>query len=206
VIAAESALHALRLIERLGLPHLAIVDINMPGMSGLEFCEVVQQYSDLPVIMVTAVTEATTTVTAIQKYAEDYINKPFNLDELVARVQRLFRRIGDYSYVVGAVVTIDRSLKVSFVHKQVIVDETVVDLTRTETKVLYILWRNADHVIENEYLINRIWPDEEVYEDTLRVHVHRLRQKMAGDRRRKSYIVTERGRGYRFVTTNKDSS
>ncbi|HMN26788.1 MAG TPA: response regulator transcription factor [Caldilineaceae bacterium] len=204
VVEAESALCALALLQRIGLPHLAIIDINMPGMSGLEFCEIVQQYADLPVIMVTAVTEATTTVAAIEKYAEDYVTKPFNLDELVARVQRLLRRISDYSYAVGAVVTIDRHLKLSFVRKQVLVEETVVDLTPIETKLLYILWRHAGHVIENEFLINRIWPDQEVYDNTLRVPIHRLSQKLTGNKGRKGYIVTERGRGYRFVTTNEE--
>jgi DNA-binding response OmpR family regulator len=204
VVEAESGLRALAQMQRIGLPHLAIVDINMPGMSGLEFCEVVQQYADLPVIMLTAIAEAATTVTAIEKYAEDYVVKPFNLDELVARVQRLLRRIGDYSYAVGVVVTIDRHLKVSFVRKQVVVDDTVVELTPIETKLLYILWRHAGHVMENEFLINRIWPDQEVFDDTLRVHIHRLRQKLSGSAGGKRYIVTERGRGYCFVTTNEE--
>lgn len=203
---ADSAERALELIERNGLPHLAIVDINMPGMNGLEFCETVQQYADLPVIMVTAVDEAATTVTAITKYAEDYIVKPFNWDELVARIHRVLRRIGNFGYVAGPVVTIDRRLAVDFVRKQVIVEGVPVELTPTETKILYILWRNAGHVVANDFLINRIWPDQEVFEDLLRVHVHRLRHKIGSDgRRTKKYIVTERGHGYRLVPSKEDS-
>jgi DNA-binding response OmpR family regulator len=202
---ADSATRALDVLDWFGLPHLAIVDINMPGMNGLDFCATVQQYADLPVIMVTAVKEAATTITAIEKYAEDYIVKPFNLDELVARVQRVLRRIGNYSYVTDAVVPIDRRLAINFVRQQVIVDGNPVELTPTETKLLYILWRNAGQVVTNEFLISRIWPVQEVYEDLLRVHVHRLRQKMGSDgRRKKQYIVTERGRGYRFVINKED--
>lgn len=140
---AASAEAALQLITQHGLPHLAIVDINMPGMSGLEFCETVQQYSDLPVIMVTAVKEVETTIKAIEKYAEDYVIKPFNLSELVARMQRVLRRIGDFSYTTGAQIKVDSYLTVSFAQKRVIIDGLTVELTPTETKVLYILWRNA---------------------------------------------------------------
>jgi DNA-binding response OmpR family regulator len=201
---AESAPRALELIERLGLPHLAIVDINMPGMSGLDFCETVQQYADLPVILVTAVNEGATRVAAIEKYAEDYVIKPFNLDELAARVQRLLRRIRDFSYAVGPEIKIDGQLNVNFVCKQLTIDEVTVDLTPTETKLLYILWRNADQTVTNDFLINRVWPDQDIYDDTLRVHVHRLRQKMAGGVPKKPYIVTERNRGYRFVTSKGD--
>jgi DNA-binding response OmpR family regulator len=201
---ADSAPRALERIARSGLPHLAIVDINLPGMSGLEFCETVQQYCDLPVILVTAVNEGATRVTAIEKYAEDYIIKPFNLDELVARVQRLLRRIGDFSYALGPEVRIDGRLKVNFICKQLIVDGAPVDLTPTETKLLYILWRNANQIITNDFLINRVWPDQDIYDDTLRVHVHRLRQKMAAGAHKKQYIVTERNRGYRFVMSKGD--
>lgn len=202
---ADSATRALDVLDWFGLPHLAIVDINMPGMNGLDFCATVQQYADLPVVMVTAVNDAATTVTAIEKYAEDYIVKPFNLDELVARVQRVLRRIGDFGYVTDPVVPIDRRLSVNFVRQQVIVEGASVRLTPTETKLLYILWRNAGRVVANEFLINRIWPGQEVHEDLLRVHVHRLRHKIGGDGRcKKEYIVTERGRGYRFVITKED--
>ena len=208
VVSADSAPRAFQLIEEVGLPHLAIVDINLPGMSGLEFCDTVQQYSDLPVILVTAVNEPATTVKAIEKYAEDYIIKPFNFDELVARVQRLLRRIGDFSYAVGPVVAIDRHLGVNFVRKQVVVNDKVVDLTPIETKVLYILLRNANRIVTNDFLIRRIWPDREEYDDALRVHVHRLRlkigQKICAGARKKTYIVTERGLGYRLVTSKED--
>lgn len=202
---ADSAERALDVLDWFGLPHLAVVDINMPGMSGLDFCEAVQQYADLPVILVTAVNEAATTVAAIEKYAEDYIVKPFNLDELVARVQRVLRRIGDFGYVTNPVVPIDGRLAVNFVRQQVIIEGKPVVLTPTETKLLYILWRNAGQVVANDFLISRIWPGQEVYEDLLRVHVHRLRHKMGSDgRRNPQYIVTERGLGYRFVSTKED--
>ncbi len=91
---AASGDQALDVVQRRGMPHLAIVDINMPGMNGLRFCEAVQQFSDLPVIMLSAVDEEETIVGSISRYAEDYVTKPFSPRELVARVQRVLRRVG----------------------------------------------------------------------------------------------------------------
>jgi DNA-binding response OmpR family regulator len=203
VLVASSGEIALSVIAQHGLPHLAIVDINMPGMSGLEFCEAVQQYSDFPVIMVTAVKDVETTIKAIEKYAEDYVIKPFNLSELVARVQRVLRRIGDFSYTTGAQLKVDDYLTVSFAQKRVLIDGLPVELTPTETKLLYILWRNTGRVVTNQFLLGRVWSDQDVYEDTLRVHMHRLRQKVTSAQGKHQYIVTERGQGYRFVVNQK---
>jgi DNA-binding response OmpR family regulator len=200
IVEADSALRALELIRQTGLPHLAVVDINMPGMSGLEFCQTVQQYADLPVILVTAVNESSTTIKAIELYAEDYIVKPFNLDELVVRVQRLLRRIGDFSYVAGPTIALDNHLAVDFVRQQLLVGEQIIELTPIATKILHILWRNRGRVVTNEFLLGRIWPGQEVYEETLRVHVHRLRHKLE-DATGQKYIVTERGQGYRLDAT-----
>src|SRR5436190_11738818 len=97
VFTAASGQHALDIIAEHGLPHLAIVDINMPIMGGIEFCERVKQFSDLPIIMLTAVDEPTTATHAIEKFAEDYVVKPFNLGELIARIQRVLKRVHDFS-------------------------------------------------------------------------------------------------------------
>ncbi len=88
VVTAPSGQAALNAIAQIGLPHLAIVDINMPGMNGFEFCKTVQQFSDLPVILLTAVDEEETIIRGIQHFAEDYVTKPFSPRELVARVER----------------------------------------------------------------------------------------------------------------------
>ncbi|MCI0645923.1 MAG: response regulator transcription factor, partial [Chloroflexi bacterium] len=101
VATAESGEEALALIAHEGLPHLAVVDIYMEGITGLEFCERVQQYSDLPVIMLTAVEDEDTVVQAIEQYAEDYMTKPFSPGELVARVQRVLNRLGGFHYPVA---------------------------------------------------------------------------------------------------------
>jgi DNA-binding response OmpR family regulator len=199
VFTATSGQQALDVIAQRGLPHLAIVDIMMPGMDGFEFCRAVQEFADLPVIILTAVDEEETVIRGIQHFAEDYVTKPFSPRELVARVQRVLRRIGDFAYALDPVTRVDDHLAVDFAHQQAIVDGQPMDLTPTETKILYILMRNAGRTVTTDFLLRRLWPLEEVFEDTLRVHVHRLRKKMEGNPGQPHYVVTERGLGYKFT-------
>jgi len=201
VLTADSGPAALALIERRGLPHLAIVDIFMPGMSGLEFCEEVQKYADLPVIMLTANADLATIIESIEYYAEDYITKPFKLNELLVRVRRVLRRVGDTRYALSPIQQIDERLAVNISARTVIVDGQEKRLTPTESKLLYILLRNAGRVVTTEFLLKRLWPQDEVFEDALRVHVHRLRHKIDAPCKNRHYIITERGQGYRFVKT-----
>lgn len=195
---AASGDQALDAIDRRGMPHLAIVDINMPGMNGLRFCETVQQFSDLPVIMLSAIDEEETIVGSISRYAEDYITKPFSPRELVARAERVLRRVGDYSYTLDVVNRIDDYLAIDIPHQRALVGDRTVALTPTETKLLCLLMRNAGHTVSTDFLLRRLWPMEEVFEDTLRVHIHRLRQKIEPAPSRPHYILTERGLGYSF--------
>ena len=199
VFTATNGEEALAVIGRHGLPHLAIVDINMPGMNGFEFCRAVQAYTDLPVILLSAVDEEETVILGIEQFAEDYVTKPFSPRELVARVQRVLRRIGDFAYTLAPVTKVDDRLAVDFVHQQALLDGESISLTPTDTKLLYILMRNAGRTVTTGFLLRRMWPLEEVFEDTLRVHVHRLRQKIQADPAQLQYIITERGVGYRFV-------
>lgn len=204
VMTAKSGEEALTLIKRQGLPHLAVVDIHMPpGMSGFEFCRTVHQYSDLPIIMLTAVGEENTVVEGLEKHAEDYIIKPFVPGELVARVNRVLRRIGDFAYTLDPMTRVDDRLEIDFPSRQAFVDGKPVSLTPTETKLLYILMRNAGRTVTTDFILRRLWPLEPAYEDRLHVHMHRLRRKIE-DKKNKSrprYIVSERGLGYTFQAT-----
>ncbi|MFQ5341288.1 MAG: response regulator transcription factor [Anaerolineae bacterium] len=199
VLTAASGQDALDVIARRGLPHLAIVDLSMPGMDGFEFCQAVQEFTDLPIIMLTAAEDEETVVRGIELFAEDYIIKPFSSRELVARVQRVLRRIGDFAYILEPVTHVDDHLAVDFPHQQAIVGGQHVSLTPTETKLLYILMRNAGRTVTTDFLLRRLWPLEEVFEDALRVHVHRLRHKIEPVPRKPRYILTERGLGYCFA-------
>jgi DNA-binding response OmpR family regulator len=198
VFTAASGQNALEVIGRQGLPHLAIVDINMPGMDGFAFCRAVQEFSDLPVIMLTAVDEEETVIQGIEYYAEDYVTKPFSPRELVARIRRVLRRIGGFAYTFEPQTQVDERLNIDFARQQALVDGKQVSLTPTEAKILYILMRNAGQTVTTDFLLRRLWPREEVFEDTLRVHISRLRKKIEAKPGQPEYILTERGLGYNF--------
>lgn len=200
VMPAVSGEQALELLETQGLPDLAVVDLHMPGISGFEFSHRVHQYSDLPVIMLTAVGQEATVLEGLERHAEDYIVKPFNPGELVARVRRVLRRIGEFGYDLDPQTRIDERLLVDFSNRLAIVDSQEVALTPTETKLLYILMRRGGETVPTDYILRRLWPMEAVFEDRLHVHLHRLRRKIEDkkDRTRPRYIVSERGAGYSF--------
>jgi DNA-binding response OmpR family regulator len=192
---------AMKFIHDEGLPHLAIVDFHMPpGMSGFEFARMVHQFSDLPIIMLTAVNEEQTIIEGLEQHAEDYIIKPFNPGELVVRVQRVLKRLGDFAYDLKPVTCIDERLSIDFLQREAIIFGQATSLTPTETRLLYILMRQAGKIVTTEYLLRRLWPLEPAFEDRLHVHMHRLRRKIEDkeDKTRPRYIKSERGTGYIF--------
>jgi DNA-binding response OmpR family regulator len=171
----------------------------MPGgMSGFEFCRTVHEYSDMPVVMLTAASDETTVIEGLQNHAEDYIVKPFSGPELTARVRRVLARIGDFSYTLADSTHIDERLQINFSRREAIVAGEPVSLTPTETKLLYILVRNGGRIVTTDFLLNRIWPLQDAQEDRLHVHIHRLRRKIEPDDNEPTYILAERGTGYSF--------
>ncbi|MFN8472654.1 MAG: response regulator transcription factor [Anaerolineae bacterium] len=199
VFGASSAEHGLDIISRRGVPHLAVVDIKLGGMDGFEFCRSVHQWSDLPIILLSAISEEDVIIQGIDLFAEDYVVKPFSPRELVARVQRVLRRIADTGYMLDRMLQIDEHLTLDLAHQQAIVDGRLVILRATETKLLYLLLRNAGHTVTTGFLLQRLWPFGDVFEDALRVYVHRLRQKIEPIPSQPQYILTERGVGYTFA-------
>lgn len=200
VLSAVSGEAALDLLDTEGLPDLAVVDLHMPGISGFEFSHRVHQYSDLPIIMLTAVGQEATVLEGLERHAEDYIIKPFNPGELVARVRRVLRRIGEFDYDLAPQTRVDDRLQIDFPNRLALVNGQEVALTPTETKLLYILMRRGGETVPTDYILRRLWPMEAVFEDRLHVHLHRLRRKIEDkkDKSRPRYIVSERGAGYSF--------
>lgn len=196
---ASSAEEALEMLEKRGLPHLAVVDIRLPGLDGLSLCEQIHDISDVPLVVLTVIDDRETVVSTIENCADDYIIKPFNPAELAARIGRILRRIGDFSYTLQPLVTVDDYLAVDFVRQRAIAGGRQVALTPTETKLLYILMRNAGKTVLTSLILRRVWAENEADENTLRVHIHRLRQKIEVAPSRPRYVVTERGVGYSFI-------
>lgn len=200
VASAEDGPTALEYIKEHGLPHIALVDLMLPNnMHGFEFSSRLKSMADVPIIFVTAVRDTDTVVQGLKKYAEDFVVKPFDTRELEARIKVVLARMPSLDYANEPMITVDQHLSIDFAHNRVVLDGKSISLTPTEAILLHVLLRNAGRVVENRMLIARVWPDEDVYEDTLRVHMHRLRRKLEADSHHPHYVRTERGIGYMFT-------
>ncbi len=190
---------ALEYVRQRGLPHIALVDLSLPSMHGFELANKLKSMADVPIIFVTSTGDKETIVQGLKKYAEDFIVKPFELRELEARIQVVLARMPSLDYASEPIVRVDNHLNIDFAHNRIVVNGKTIGLTPTESILLHVLLRNAGRVVENRMLIARVWPSEEVFEDTLRVHMHRLRRKLESDSHHPHYIRTERGVGYMFT-------
>ncbi len=206
VAAVGDGPEALEYIKERGLPHIALIDLALPTMHGFELSSKLKAMADVPIIFVTSTSDTETIVQGLKRYAEDFIVKPFELRELEARIQAVLARMPSLDYASEPIVKVDDHLQVDFAHNRLIVSGKAYGLTPTESILLHVLLRNAGRVVENRMLIARVWPSEDVGEDTLRVHMHRLRRKLESDSHHPHYIRTERGVGYMFTVRPPDQT
>jgi two-component system KDP operon response regulator KdpE len=198
VIGADNGEAALDLIEQ-EHPDVVLLDIAMPGMNGFEVLREIRAFSDVPVIMLTAKDDVLDKVKGLELGADDYVTKPFDHLELLARVKALLRRLDMPQPTSRAPSFHSGDLTVDFAAQEVRLRGEVVPLTATEYKLLYHLIRNAGHVLRHETLLAKVWGREYVDEvDYLRVYIRRLRRKLEDDPEQPRHILTERGLGYRF--------
>ncbi|MBI5957271.1 MAG: response regulator transcription factor [Chloroflexi bacterium] len=190
----------LRHVTRYGLPHLALVDLGLPSMDGFALIRHLQELGDLPIIIVTNQKDEHVVIEGLESYADDYVLKPFNVRELVARARRVLSRIPNYYYALPPVVRVDDWLSIDFGNGSLLVSGESIKLTPTEASLLHVLIRHAGRMVAAETLMARAWPGQFVNGETLRVHLHRLRRKIEPDAQHPRYIVTVPGNGYCFDT------
>lgn len=193
------AWQAIEYVRVRGLPNIVLLGMNLPGMSGFSVANRLKLIADIPIIFLMARSDKPYLIEGLKKYAEDFVIKPLELHELEARIQIVLGRLPALDYHDEPVLRIDALLSIDFAQNRALVAGRSVRLTPTEALLLNILIRHAPRVVQNHALLARVWPADEVYEDTLRVHLHRLRRKLEGDPRHPRYIRTERGIGYRFT-------
>lgn len=180
-------------------PDLIILDLMLPGISGLDVCRAVRLESQVPILVLSARGEERTKVRALDLGADDYLTKPFGVDELLARVRALLRRPSSSSPTGGLLQAGD--LTVDLAARQGVKDGVDLDLTAREFDVLAYMMRHAGKVVTHRLLLEEVWGPE--YRDSvhyLRVFVNRLRRKIEDDPGRPRYIVTEPGVGYRLLS------
>ncbi len=203
VIEAHSGLEALDALRK-KLPDLLILDVMMPDLDGFETLRMLREFSDIPVIMLTAKGEENDKVLGLELGADDYITKPFGPRELSSRIKALFRRLEKPS-TAEAILRVDDRLSVDFNQRQVIVDGAAVKLRPTEYRLLYHLIRNAGWTVPHDQILQKVWGYE--YRDEahyVRLYVNYLREKIEEDPSNPRYIITERGVGYRFINFKQD--
>ncbi|MCY3914903.1 MAG: response regulator transcription factor [Chloroflexi bacterium] len=198
VIEARNGLQALDAI-RTQLPDLVLLDVMMPELDGFETLRMLREFSDIPVIMLTAKGEENDKVYGLELGADDYITKPFGPRELSSRVKAIFRRM-EKPTTEEAILQIDDRLSVDFNRREIIVKGERIKLRPTEYRLLYHLVRNAGWTIPHDQILQKVWGYE--YRDEahyVRLYVNYLRDKIEEDPSDPQYIITERGVGYRFV-------
>ena len=177
-------------------PDLVLLDINMPGMGGLEACKEIRRSSDAPIIMLTVRNAERDKVMALDAGADDYVVKPFGIEELLARIRSALRR-----YAPGDTLApfVSNDVNIDFESRQVIVRGRDVHLTPKEYDVLKHLVANQGKPLTHRRLLQLVWgPDYGEETENLRVVINQLRKKIEADPARPRYILTEPWIGYRF--------
>jgi len=198
VLEASNGLEAMALWERED-PHLLILDIMMPRMDGLEVCRRVREHSAVPIIVLTALDAESDKVTALDLGADDYLTKPFGVEELLARVRAVLRRTQWEVMPPAGGIKQFGDLEIDLSGHIVRLRGAEVRLSPTEFALLKQLITNAGKVLTHRMLLQSIWGPEYGGEaEYLRVYINRLRQKLEPDPANPRYLLTEQGVGYRF--------
>lgn len=182
-------------------PDLILLDIMMPAMDGWEACRRLREMSDVPIIFLTAKGETHDVVRGLELGADDFIIKPFENDELVARIRAHLRR-SPTAAIAEELTFQGGEFRINFITREVFVKGEQVHLTPKEFNLLGVLARSAGRVITRNELVKQAWgPEYEDAIDSLKLYIHYLRQKIEQDPEQPAYILTSRGVGYRFVAS-----
>lgn len=192
---------------------LVILDIMMPGISGLKTCEEIRRISNVPVLFLTAKSQESDKLIGFMAGGDDYMVKPFTYSELLARTKALLRR---YTVYKGKDVTgeseydeegyiIRRSLRVSTTYNEVFRDGRKIELSEIEYRMLLLMMKNPGRIFSTKNLYESVWNEPYFYisNNTVMVHIRKLRMKIENDPKNPEYIHTVWGKGYRFNASDK---
>ena len=199
VVVAADGFEALTVFDQVK-PELVLLDVMLPGISGIDVCRQLRKRSQVPIIMVTAKAAEIDTVVGLEVGADDYVTKPYRIRELVARMRAVLRRsAGDAAGELGPSAVGVGDVVLDPDEHTVRVGGQPLTLPLKEFELLHVLLANAGRVLPRETLIDRVWGSDYVGDTkTLDVHVKRLRAKIEPDPSVPSRIVTIRGLGYKY--------
>jgi DNA-binding response OmpR family regulator len=199
VLKTPSPIEGLRM-AREQKPDLVLLDVMMPEMDGWEVCRRLREMDDMPIIFITAKTGIKDVVRGLEIGGDDYIVKPFDNRELVARVKAHLRRRSAGEREANELSFANGDLKINFLSREVIVRGQVVELTPKEFALLALLAQNAGRVLTRSELISQAWgPEYGEANESLKLYIHYLRKKIERNVQKPEFILTSRGVGYRFA-------
>ena len=192
VSVAKDGEAALELFERYGAK-LVILDLMLPGMDGFAVCSKIRETSNAHILIVSAKTEKNDKLKGLNLGADDYIEKPYDMDILLAKIHGIFKRKYAQEELISGTIRLNTATQTIYVADQ------KVDSTAKEFELLKLLMENKGVTLKKEYLFRTIWgSDSESEMQTLTVHIKWLRQKIEKDPKHLEHIITEWGTGYRF--------
>jgi phosphate regulon transcriptional regulator PhoB len=184
-------------------PDLVVLDLMIPGIHGLEVCKLIRRDAateTLPIIMLTAKSDQVDKILGLELGADDYVTKPFNVRELIARIRAVLRRYEGRQQIELSETFAFQGLSVNFGSCTVAVDGKKVDLSSREFKLLKFFTGHPGRVYSRDQLLDYVWGDEAFVEPrTVDVHISRLRATIEQDKENPKYILTVRGIGYKFA-------
>ena len=203
VMTAEDGKVGLRRVFS-GRPNLVVLDGNMPRMNGWEVCHRIRDMSDIPIIMVTVNGETSDRLRGFDLGADDYMTKPINFPELLARIGAVLRRCSIEMQEEVAESFHHGEVEVDWKSRQVYVRGELVKLSPTEFKLLSCLMRNGGWIVTHEQLLQKVWGPNYVGDKSfVKLYIRYLRQKIEEDPCEPRLILTERGIGYRFAARSR---
>lgn len=190
---AENGEKALRLYERYGA-RLIVLDIMLPGMDGFAVCKKIRESSNTPILIVSAKTEKDDKLNGLLLGADDYIEKPYDIDIMMAKIRGIFKR----RYAMDEIS--DNDLRLNKINRTAYKNDRKLELTAKEFDLLLLLMENKGKVLSKEYMFQQIWGADSFSEpQTLTVHIKWLRQKIEEDPKSPKRVLTVWGVGYQFL-------
>lgn len=176
---------------------LLLLDINLGDGSGFELCRELREKTEIPILFISARTSDDDKIIAFHIGGDDYVQKPYSLGVLLAKVQAMLKRLGHCGYAKDTGYS-DGRLTVDFQAKQVSVDGNAVKMTALEFKLLSYLVKNENKVVSKQELFEQVWEDRFTGDGTLNVHIRKIREAIERNPGKPEYIITVWGDGYRF--------
>ena len=193
VSTVDSGERAIQLFDRYGA-RLVVLDINLPDVNGFAVCSKLRENADTPILIVSARTDKADKLIGFDLGADDYIEKPYDIDILIAKIKGIFKRRYQRNILSSDGVTLNLADKTAEI------DGKTVELTAKEFDLLALLIENQGKALKKEYLFSTVWGcDSESELQTLHVHINRLRQKLGDDPKNAKRLLTVWGVGYKFV-------